>query len=171
MHPERLTPQQVAERLTQGALLIDIRSADEYRRQHIAGAHSLPLAELAADRLPPGGEVIFSCWSGMRTGQHAARLQQAAAGCRRVYLLDGGLQAWNKAGLPVEGQPGAPLDLMRQVQIAAGSLVLLGALLGVAVSPWFYALCAAVGAGLLFAGVSGFCGMARLLAKMPWNRV
>jgi predicted branched-subunit amino acid permease len=59
---------------------------------------------------------------------------------------------------------------MRQVQIAAGSLVVIGVLLGALVHPGFYALSAFVGAGLVFAGVSGFCGMARLLVLMPWNR-
>jgi hypothetical protein len=56
------------------------------------------------------------------------------------------------------------------VQIVAGSLVLLGVLLGAVVAPGFYALSGFVGAGLLFAGVSGICGMARLLTVMPWNR-
>jgi rhodanese-related sulfurtransferase len=64
----------------------------------------------------------------------------------------------------------APLPIMRQVQIAAGSLVLLGLVLAVLVSPWFMALSAFVGAGLIVAGISGFCGMANLLLHMPWNR-
>lgn len=59
---------------------------------------------------------------------------------------------------------------MRQVQIAAGALVLLGVILGYGVAPGFFLISGVVGAGLLFAGISGFCGMARLLMKMPWNR-
>ena len=66
--------------------------------------------------------------------------------------------------------PRAPLDLMRQVQIAAGSLALAGAVLAATVSPWFILLSGFVGAGLVFAGLTGFCGMARLLKRMPWNR-
>jgi rhodanese-related sulfurtransferase len=85
-------------------------------------------------------------------------------------MLEGGLDAWKKAGLPVSLDRSKPIDVMRQVQIVAGSLVLAGVLLGVLIAPGFYALSGFVGAGLLFAGVSGFCGMARLLALMPWNR-
>ena len=49
-------------------------------------------------------------------------------------------------------------------------LILIGALLGTMVSPAWFGLSAFVGAGLLFAGLSGFCGMARLLMLAPWNR-
>lgn len=80
------------------------------------------------------------------------------------------MDAWKRAGLPVATSARQPLELQRQVQIAAGSLTLLGIMLGISVSPWFYALPAFVGAGLIFAGVSGFCGLARLLMKAPWNR-
>ena len=164
-----LTPQAAAELLTQGALLIDIRSADEYARQHIAGARNLPLAQLT-EPLPEAAErpVIFHCLSGMRTQQNAALLARVSGG--RGYLLQGGLQAWKNSGLPVEQDPKQPLEIMRQVQIAAGTLVLLGCVLGASVTPAFYLLSAFVGAGLVFAGISGFCGMATLLMKMPWNR-
>lgn len=72
------------------------------------------------------------------------------------------------AGLPIVANRAAP-DIMRQVQTIAGSLILLGVLAGWLVSPWFYLIDVMVGAGLLTAGLTGFCGMARLLAKMPWN--
>ena len=87
-----------------------------------------------------------------------------------TYILEGGLDAWKKAGLPVTLDRSQPIDIIRQVQIVAGSLVLSGVVLGALVAPGFYALSGFVGAGLLFAGISGFCGMARLLAVMPWNR-
>ena len=85
--------------------------------------------------------------------------------------LEGGLMARQQAGLPVEKRRGAPLPLRRQVQIAAGSLVLAGVLLSQLVASGWIWLSGFVGVGLVFAGVSGFCGMARLLAVMPWNRV
>jgi rhodanese-related sulfurtransferase len=85
--------------------------------------------------------------------------------------LEGGLPSWQRTGLPLHVSKGAPLPLMRQVQIAAGSLVLLGLALSQTVAPAWILLSWGVGAGLVFAGVSGFCGMARLLAVMPWNRV
>jgi len=86
-------------------------------------------------------------------------------------VLDGGIENWTKSGLPVANNPGAPLEMMRQVQITAGVLVLIGVGLGLVVHPGFFGLAAFVGAGLTFAGISGFCGMARLLALMPWNRL
>ena len=168
-----LTPQQAAEKMQNGAILVDIRSSTEFTGKHIDGAASLPLDQIGSQPQPfsAGDTVIFSCLSGMRTRQNAELLKQSAQACNEVYLLEGGLNAWQRAGLPVEAKPGQPMEMMRQVQIAAGSLVLLGFLLGSLVSPGFYLLCAFVGAGLVFAGLTGFCGMARLLAHMPWNRV
>ena len=104
----------------------------------------------------------------MRTAQNADRLR-AAAPCE-AYILEGGLDAWKKAGLPVFTDKSQPIEIQRQVMIGAGSLVLLGMLLGTFATPAFYWLSAFVGAGLVFAGVSGFCAMARVLAVMPWNR-
>src|SRR5690606_4118395 len=96
-------------------------------------------------------------------------LEQAAGG-REAYLVEGGLEAWKRAGLPTERDAGAPLELMRQVQLGAGGLVLLGTVLAATVSPWFLMLTGFVGCGLLLAGATGFCGMARLLVHMSWNR-
>ena len=107
--------------------------------------------------------------SGARTKGNAPKLAAAAGKCE-TYILDGGIDAWKKAGLPVALDRKQPIEIMRQVQIAAGSLVLIGVLLGVFVAPGFYILSGFVGAGLLFAGVTGFCGMANILALMPWNK-
>jgi hypothetical protein len=96
-------------------------------------------------------------------------LAAAAPGCR-VLLVEGGLPALRAAGMPVAEDKRAPMPIMRQVQITAGSLVLLGAVLGALVDPRFYALSAFVGAGLVFAGIMGLCPMANFLALMPWNR-
>jgi rhodanese-related sulfurtransferase len=104
----------------------------------------------------------------MRTTANAAQLAGAAQ-CD-AYLLEGGIEAWRKAGLPVAKDRRAPLEIMRQVQITAGMLVLAGVVLGFAVAPGFFGISAFVGAGLTFAGMTGWCGMARLLALMPWNR-
>jgi rhodanese-related sulfurtransferase len=98
-----------------------------------------------------------------------AQLAAAAPACE-TYNLDGGIDAGKKAGLPVTLDRTQPIEIMRQIQIAASSLVLIGVMLGFLVTPAFYALSGFVGAGLLFAGSTGFCGMARLLAVMPWNQ-
>src|SRR5690606_41315822 len=87
-----------------------------------------------------------------------------------AYMLEGGIQAWKAAGLEAEQDPTQPLELQRQVMIAAGSLVLLGVLLGYALSPWLFLLSGFVGAGLLCAGISWFCGMGLLLQRIPWQR-
>ncbi|HEX6959570.1 MAG TPA: rhodanese family protein [Ferrovibrio sp.] len=167
----QIDPVTLRQRLQSGdVILIDIREPPEFARERIAGARLVPLARLdghdfGADR---DNVAVFTCRSGMRTTMHASRL--LAKGFRETYLLAGGLDAWKRAGLPVERDEGAPLDLQRQVQIAAGGLALLGTLLAWLVSPWFLLLSGIVGAGLMTAGLTGFCGMARLLAIMPWNR-
>jgi rhodanese-related sulfurtransferase len=158
-------------RLASGrAVLVDIREADEFARAHIAGALSHPLSgwEAAHLTIDPDADVIFTCRSGMRTAGACDRL--AARVHDDALVLDGGLDGWRRAGLPVVTNAKAPLEIMRQVQIAAGTLILLSALLGTFVAPGWFALSAFVGAGLVFAGVSGFCGMARLLMLAPWNR-
>ena len=166
-----LSPADVAARMKSGtARLIDIREPDEYARDHVVGARPAPLSAFeAADlSLKAGQDVIFMCRSGNRTGVNCQRLADRIAG--PAYVLDGGLDAWKKAGLPTRIDAKAPLELMRQVQMAAGGLILLGGLLGVTVHPAFWGLSAFVGAGLFVAGATGFCGMARLLVLAPWNR-
>lgn len=154
--------------IDEGAVLVDIREVDEHAREHVPGARHRALSRLA--KIDPAGAkaVIFHCRSGARTAANAPRLA-AAAGCE-AYILEGGIDAWKKAGLPIATDKRQPIEVMRQVQIAAGSLVLLGIVLGIGVAPAFLGLSAFVGAGLVFAGVSGWCGMAKLLALMPWNR-
>ena len=158
--------------IDQGAVLVDIREADEHMRERVPGARHNPLSRLSPVEAPPGAAVIFHCRSGARTSANASRLVDAA-GCD-AYLLEGGIDAWKRAGLPLatppKGAPRQPIEIMRQVQITAGSLVLLGVILGFTVSPKFFALSGFIGAGLTFAGISGWCGMAKVLALMPWNR-
>lgn len=153
-----------------GALLIDVREPDEHARERIPNARLSPLSRMsgALDCRGASG-VIFHCRSGSRTAAAADRLATCAGA--DAYTLSGGLEAWKAAGLPTVTDRDQPIDLMRQVQIAAGGLVLLGVGLGALINPGFYALSGFVGAGLLFAGVTGTCGMARLLALAPWNQV
>ena len=152
------------------AVLIDIRESDEHAREHILGARLAPLSAIDAhdfDR-DHAKTAVFHCKSGMRTQANAARL--LSKGFAEAYFLQGGIEAWKAAGLPVHANRKAPIEIMRQVQIAAGSLVLIGILLGWLVSPIFFALSGFVGAGLTFAGATGWCGMAMVLKAMPWNR-
>ncbi len=152
------------------AILIDVREPDEYVREHIPEAHLVPLSGFNPDDFPHDHSkiAVFHCRSGGRTEAAAPSILKTSF-CE-VYQLEGGLQAWRAAGLAVNENKRAPISIMRQVQITAGSLVVLGLLLAVLVSPWFAGLSAFVGAGLVFAGVSGTCTMASILKHMPWNR-
>ena len=167
---KKISPQEAQNLLQQGAVIVDIRSPSEFARQHIPGAQSLPVDQLkqgaavAQDKV-----VIFTCGSGMRTQTNQTSLGTASQACTEAYILEGGISAWEKAGLELRKDASQPIEIMRQVQIAAGSLILIGVLLGFYVSPNFFWLSGFVGAGLLFAGISGTCAMARMLAIMPWN--
>jgi rhodanese-related sulfurtransferase len=141
----------------------------EFAGGHISGSLNIPLSRLAQADLP-SGPLVLVCQSGNRSARALSTLIQQGHP-HPVADLQGGLPTWQQAGFPVRKLAGAPLPLMRQVQIAAGSLVLLGVILSQTVAPGWIWLAGFVGAGLTFAGVSGFCGMARLLAAMPWNRV
>ena len=155
-----------------GAVLVDIREPNEHAREHIPGARLIPLSRM--DTHDFAGErahcptVIFHCQGGNRTSANPDKL--SACGFSEAYVLKGGIAGWKAAGLPTALDASKPIELQRQVQIAAGSLVLLSLILAVTVSVWFAVLAGFVGAGLVFAGASGWCGMARLLSAMPWNR-
>lgn len=166
-----ISPREAKTLVDEGALLIDVREPNEFAAEHIHGAITHPLSRLRSEKpvTPADGQVIFMCQSGARTGGNAGALASCTS-CEG-YILEGGLSAWKQAGLPVEGAMRQPISIIRQVLITAGTLIVLGFLLGLFVAPLWHVLSAAVGAGLAFAGVTDICPMARLLSKMPWNRV
>src|SRR6478752_742740 len=142
-----IPPAEAKRLLDMGAVLVDIREADEHAREKIPGARHLPLSKLDETdlALPPGKPVLFHCRSGARTLANAGRLAAKAGACD-AYVVEGGLDAWKKAGLPVVTDRRQPLELQRQVQIGAGSMAFLGTLLGLLISPWFFTVPALVGA-------------------------
>lgn len=157
------------------AQLVDVREADEFAHERIPGAASAPLSKFETAPLPAfdgkaanGKTLVLHCASGARSAKAAQILFQRGAG--EVIHLKGGIAAWKQAGYATASSAGAKLPVMRQVQIAAGSLALLGVVLGFAVHPGFFVLSGIVGAGLLLAGISGNCMMANLLMKLPYNR-
>ena len=161
---------QVQDRLHRGeVLLLDVREPNEYAAERIPGARLYPLSQLDSLPLPVCDRpIVLSCQSGMRSSRAAAQLRARGL---ELEELEGGLNAWKQQGYPTEGQAAkAPISIMRQVQIVAGSLVLLGVILGSWIAPGWYILSGFVGAGLTFAGLSGTCMMANLLGAMPWNR-
>lgn len=163
-----LTPDVAKRAVAAGAILVDIRNDDEHARERIPGAINIPLARIE-DVSATTGPIIYHCRSGMRTEANASVLA-AAAQDRPCQILEGGLDAWRAAGHQTSIDRKQPIEVIRQVQLIAGALVLLGAILAATVSPAFVALSGFVGAGLMVAGATGWCGMARLLRLMPWNR-
>jgi rhodanese-related sulfurtransferase len=161
-----ISPEAAAGMIQKGARLIDIRGADEHARERIGAASNLPLDRLVS--VDGDGPLIFHCGSGRRTSANMARLSAAANG--PAYVLEGGIDGWKAAGFPTKADPGQPLELMRQVQIGGGAIILLTVALGWLVSPSFLLLAAGVGIGMLHAGLTGSCAMTALLAPMPWNR-
>jgi rhodanese-related sulfurtransferase len=147
-------------------LVVDVRLPAEYRSVHLEPSVLLPLDEITRRRseLPRHRELVLVCRTGAR-----ARLAAAELAGFHTRVLEGGIAAWQEAGHPVvEGKP--HMSLERQVRVAAGALACTGGALAVAVSPWFGLLPAFVGAGLVYAGITDRCGMAMLLARLPYNR-
>jgi rhodanese-related sulfurtransferase len=168
--PEHISARALAEQLSsQRVVVIDVREPLEYAGGHIEGSLNVPLARLHQADLP-SGPLVLVCQSGKRSAQGVQILVERGRS-HPVSDLQGGIPGWQQAGLPLRRLRNAPLPLMRQVQIIAGSLVLFGLILSYTVAPGWIFLTWFVGAGLVFAGISGFCGMARLLAVMPWNNV
>jgi rhodanese-related sulfurtransferase len=152
--------------------LVDVRTPAEFGEVHATGAQLVPLDVLdrptvEAARGKNAGPVYLLCASGIRATKAAEKLRNA--GLDDVVVVEGGTNAWAAAGLPViRGRK--TISIERQVRIGAGSLVLIGTILGWRVHQAFYILSAFVGAGLVFAGVTDICGMAIVLARAPWNR-
>jgi len=149
--------------------VLDVRTPVEYAEVHASPARNIPLGDLNPAALSERKDepIYLLCRSGTRAGKAAAQL--SLAGYTQPIVVEGGTLGWIKEGLPVERSEVKVISLERQVRIAAGSLVFLGVLLGFLVSPWFFGLSGFVGAGLVFAGITDFCGMGLLLAKLPWN--
>ena len=163
----KIQPKQLKDEMEQGGVtLIDVRTPAEFSEVHIEGSQLMPLDRLRAEEIK-GDSCVLVCRSGKRAAQAKEKLE--AAGYANLRLLEGGVTAWEEAGLPVN-RGKAVLSLERQVRIAAGVLVLTGVILGTWVHAGFYGLAAFVGAGLTFAGITDWCGMAMLLAKAPWNQ-
>lgn len=156
------------------AQLLDVRTPIEHSQIHAPGVHLMPLDRLdAAHLVSTGGfsktrPVYILCHSGGRARQAAAKLEQS--GFEKCCVVEGGTSAWAAAGLPVNRGASRVISLERQVRIAAGFLVFSGVILSQVVNPAFIWLSGFVGAGLIFAGATDWCGMGMLIARMPWNQ-
>lgn len=149
--------------------VLDVRTPVEFAEAHAPCARNVPLDQLDPTYFHGTDSAIYLlCKSGGRATKAAEKLTQA--GFDHAVVVEGGTSAWIEAGLPVDRGAVRVISLERQVRIAAGALVLTGLILSWLVSSWFVFISAFVGAGLIFAGVTDWCGMGLLLAKMPWNQ-
>ena len=151
--------------------LLDVRTPGEFEAEHIAGAYNVPLDTLGEHgpeiRSGVNDPVVLVC----RSGQRARKAEEAltTAGMTNLFVLDGGMTSWVAANQPVRrGEP--RMSLERQVRIAAGILAATGGFLALFVNPWFAALPAFVGSGLVFAGITDTCTMGMLIARLPHNK-
>ncbi|MFJ3279552.1 rhodanese-like domain-containing protein [Streptomyces halstedii] len=170
--PAALSPAEASARLEEFTV-IDVRAPGEYASGHVPGALNVPL-----DRLPEGvpalksasarGPLLVVCASGVRSTRACEILADADID---AATLSGGTSAWERDGHGLDRPAGtrAVWPMERQVRFAAGSLVVAGLLAGrrLPVARW---LSAGIGAGLIYSAVSGTCGMAAALSKLPHNR-
>ena len=171
-----ITPHEIYDRLQQGEKLhlLDVRTPAEYEAVHVPDVHLVPLDRLDPTKLAgvngfaKDQPLYILCRTGGRAKQAAQNLE--LGGYAQCHVVEGGTLAWAEAGLPVVRGPGNVITLERQVRIAAGAIVLTGVLLAYFVNPAFIWLSGFIGAGLLFAGITDWCGMGLLIAKMPWNQ-
>lgn len=153
------------------AVLVDVREPAEYAAESITGSWLLPLATVSTASLPEhaGKKLVLHCRKGGRGDSACARLLAEDPGLE-IYNLEGGIAAWAEAGFPVESSGKFFLPLDRQVQLTIGLCLLAASTLGYFTGSLFYLITGFFGAGLTVAGLTGFCGLAVLMAKMPWNQ-
>lgn len=153
------------------AIIIDVREPSEHGAQAIPGATLLPLRKVCTSELPKcsGKKIILHCKTGRR-GTNACEKLLAEDPNLELYHLEGGIDAWQQAGYDVQASNRFFMALDRQVQLTIGVVVFIGVVLGYFVHPFFLILSAFFGLGLVNAGLTGWCGLALLMARMPWNQ-
>jgi rhodanese-related sulfurtransferase len=164
-----VTPSVLKKWLGEGsAILLDVREPAEHRATRIIGASLMPLSRLDMGHLPAGKKVVVHCQKGSR-GRSACLRMLSKNPDLELYNLEGGIEAWMSSGQPVE-RAGHVLPLDRQVQLVVGVLLIAIAALSLWVDPAWAWGAGLLGLGLTMAGLTGYCGMALVLARMSWNR-
>lgn len=153
------------------AVVVDVREPAEYEAESISGAMLLPLSTFSKATLPnyAGKKLVVHCRKGGRGGTACEKLLTEDQNLE-IYNLEGGINAWVQAGHEVKTSGNFFLPLDCQVQLTIGTGVLASVVLGYSVHPGFFLLSVFFGLGLINAGLTGWCGMALLMAKMPWNK-
>jgi rhodanese-related sulfurtransferase len=149
--------------------IVDVRSGGEFEAGHIHGAYNVPvdaLGEHQHDLVDLGDPVVLVCQSGTR----ACRAESALldAGMDNVRVLQGGMEAWQRAGHEVRILQ-ARWGIERQVRLVAGTIVL-GSVLASTVAPRAKWVAGGIGFGLAFAALSNTCAMGSMLMRLPYNR-
>ena len=160
-----ITPQEAKAKLDAGARILDVREYPEWVERHIEGAELVPLGDLKSD--PQRGAIAEEVLTLCKTGRRATEAAQILAenGVAKPFVIKGGIEEWQNAGLKTDKAEEGPISMERQVRIGAGVLVLLGLLVPrLRFISWF------VSCGLIFAGITDHCGMSKVLTKAPWNR-
>jgi rhodanese-related sulfurtransferase len=157
------------------AVLVDVRESDEHAKERIGGARLMPLSrfdpERACEWLRPGQRLVLHCKGGKRSADACRLSLRLVERGVAVVSMAGGIEAWKRDALPVEVSAGGTgWSVMRQVQVVIGAGVLAGSVLGWLVHPAFAAVPAMLGAGMVFAGVTGSCALAGWIGALPWNR-
>lgn len=166
-----IKPKDLKQKLEKGeVLLVDVREPAEHRGECIAGACLIPLAKLSKKELSSTTKpIVLHCGIGKRSARACEKLLSEDPKLE-VYSLEGGLAAWKKAGFSTKCSGDGVLPLERQTQMVNGLIVFLGTIFGALLDPIFYIIPGFMGLGLISAGYTGWCGMAKLIAKMPWNK-
>lgn len=175
MSVKHITPSDFAKRTQKGdVVLLDVRTDMEYQQVHADCAVHEPLSQLdpsvAANRhgLDKHKPVYVICKSGGRSMAGAQKFDKA--GFVHVYSIDGGTNAWVRAGLPVVRTGCGAFSLLQQVLFVSALLIICGGILDNYLHTRWFMTGACVVLMLMFLGVTGKCNLATLLAKMPWNK-
>lgn len=153
------------------AVLVDVREVAEYQAESIKGAKLVPLSGVCCSSVPEveGKKLVIQCQKGGRSAAACQKLISENPELE-VYNLEGGITAWKDAGFDTESSGSFFLPLDRQVQLTIGLMLLAASVIGFFLTPLFFLLTGFFGLGLTIAGFTGFCGLARIMAKMPWNQ-
>lgn len=153
------------------AVVVDVREPAEHAAEKIPGATLTPLGMVSKSSLPvcEGKKLVIHCRSGKRSTSACEKLLAEDPNLE-IYNLEGGISAWGAMGHQIAQSGKFFLPLDRQVQLTIGLMLIAGSILGYLFSPAWFFLTGFIGAGLAIAGLTGFCGLAMLIAKMPWNQ-
>lgn len=176
--PKTINVNDALEMIKKGdAVLIDVREPDEFKAQHIAYALSVPLSSLEEGfkflDIPKDKTILFQCLKGARGQQACERIGNLNQCENNIMNIEGGIEAWVENNLPVIGganKASSGISIMRQVQMIVGGFVALSVLAGFAGVETAFVIAGILGGALCFAGITGWCGLAMLLSKMPWNK-